>query len=53
MHILQTTNFALWLISFAIGWECVFGISHLRRENKIMYPPWSAYEAGFYEGLTR
>ena len=44
---------ALWLIAFVIGWECVFGISHLRRENKIMFPPWSAYEAGFYEGLTR
>ena len=49
----QTTNVVLWLVAFAIGWECVFGISHLRRSNKYMFPPWSTFEACVYEMLSR
>ena len=43
----------LWLVAFTIGWECVFGISHLRRNNKYMFPPWSTFEACVYEMLSR
>ena len=49
----QTTNVFLWLGAFIVGWECVFGISHLRRDNKYMFPPWSTFEACVYEMLTR
>ena len=49
----QSTNVALWLVAFVVGWECVFGISHLRRENKLNFAPWSTFEACVYEMLTR
>lgn len=43
----------LWLAAFIVGWECVFGISHLRQDNKFMFPPWSTFEACVYEMLSR
>ena len=49
----QMTNICLWLVAFVIAWECIFGISHLRRANKISFPPWSNFEAAVYEGFTR
>ena len=49
----QSTNVALWLGAFVVAWECVFGISHLRRDNKLNFAPWSTFEACVYEMLTR
>ena len=48
-----STNVVLWLGAFVVAWECVFGISHLRRNNKLKFAPWSTFEACVYEMLTR
>ena len=49
----QTTNVVLWSIAFVAAWECIFGISHLRRGHKYLFPKWSTFEAAVYEMLTR
>ena len=49
----QSTNLFMWTIAFIAAWEAVFGISHLRRGNKLNFPKWSRFEAGVYEMLAK
>ena len=49
----QGTNLFMWTIAFVAAWEAVFGISHLRRGNKLSFPKWSPFEAGCYEMLAK
>ena len=49
----QTTNVFLWLMAFVVAWECLFGIGHLRRGHKYLFPKWSPFEAAVYEMFTR
>ena len=49
----QSTNIVMWSIAFIAAWECIFGISHLRRGHKVFFPKWSTFEAAVYEMLTR
>ena len=49
----QSTNLFMWTIAFIAAWEAVFGISHLRRGNKLKFPKWSRFDAGVYEMLAK
>ena len=49
----QSTNIFMWSLAFVAAWECVFGISHLRRGHKYLFPKWTTFEAAIYEMLTR